>query len=89
MACGKERAVHGDVLGSGRRSGKEPVLAAECNRTDSILHQVVVDLQMTVMEVRHELVPQAHALLLGKCIPRALCSIARGSCVMDGNGCND
>jgi hypothetical protein len=44
---------------------------------------------MTVMEVRHELVPQAHALLLGKCIPRALCSIARGSCVMDSNGCND
>jgi hypothetical protein len=26
---------------------------------------------------------------VGKCIPRALCSIARGSCVMDGNGCND
>jgi hypothetical protein len=26
---------------------------------------------------------------VGKCIPRALCLIARGSCVMDGNGCND
>lgn len=65
MARGKGRAVHGDVLGSGMRSGKEPVLAAECNRTYGILHQVVVDLQMSVMEVCHELVPQAHAILHG------------------------
>jgi hypothetical protein len=49
VAGGEERAVHGDVLGSGMRSGKEPVLAAECNRTYGVFHQVVVDLQMTVM----------------------------------------
>ena len=49
MARGKGRAVHGDVLGSGVRSGKETVLAAEGNRTDGVFHQVVVDLQMTVM----------------------------------------
>ncbi len=65
MARGKERAVHGDVLGSDMRSGKEPVLAAEGNRTNGISHQAVADPQMTVMEVCRELGPQAHAILHG------------------------
>ncbi len=47
------------------RAGKEPVFGSNSHGPDGVLHQVVVDLQMPIVQVGHELIPEAQAVLDG------------------------
>ncbi len=65
VASGEEASIQGDVLGGGMRASKEPVLASNGHGPDSVLHQIVVDLQMPIVEVGLELIPEAQAIADG------------------------
>ncbi len=53
------------VRGSGTRACIEPVLASNSNGADGVLHQIVVDLQIHMVQVDHELIPDTQAVLDG------------------------
>ena len=65
LARAEERAVHGNVLCRIVRSGKEPVLASQGDGPDGILHQVVVDLKVAIVQVGHHVIPQAYGIADG------------------------
>jgi len=57
LAHAQQRIDHSSTPGPFVRAGEQVVFAPQCQRTDRILHQIVINFQQPVMQVRTEGVP--------------------------------